>query len=137
MPCETGLVEERSLLFSTQKSRESTWPLVWPPVFDDHLRCRLPPGKSSSTSFTCFAFCLREWLSCRNMANFSFAILLLDYLTRRQGTFSLRRCLQTLDHLMQELLRVCAAFSRSCGYCCVFLVVQRDLVCHRNASSAE
>src|SRR5229473_674009 len=70
---------------------------------------------SSSTSFTCFAFCLREWLSCRNMANFSFAILLLDYLTRRQGTFSLRRCLQTLDHLMQELLRVCAAFSRSCG----------------------
>src|SRR5260370_27761546 len=88
------------------------------------IRCRLPPGKSSSTSFTCFAFCLREWLSCRNMANFSFAILLLDYLTRRQGTFSLRRCLQTLDHLMQELLRVSAAFSRSCGYCFVFLVVQ-------------
>src|SRR5260370_37039728 len=81
------------------------------------IRCRLPPGKSSSTSFTCFAFCLREWLSCRNMANFSFAILLLDFLTRRHGTFSLGRSLLTLADLMQEFVRFYTAFSGLSGYC--------------------
>src|SRR5205807_385946 len=85
-----------------RKSRESTGPLVWPPVFNHHFRGRLSPRKTSRALFTRFTFCLRQWLSCRNMANFSFVILLLSYLMGCQRMFSLRWCLQALNHVMQK-----------------------------------
>jgi hypothetical protein len=58
------------------------------------------------------------------MANFSFVVLLLRYLTGRQRAFSLRRGLQVLDHVMQELFGVCATFGCCGSKRCVFLVAQ-------------